>query len=66
MVMDGVEFDAESVFAVRTVVELVFQREGIENREGCGEKKEEENEPADADLTMSSDESIEAVLSQDD
>jgi hypothetical protein len=49
---DGGELDAKGVFPVRTSVQGVFQRDGIEDGKGCDERDEEEQEPAGADLTV--------------
>jgi hypothetical protein len=66
MMLDGVEFDAESVFSIRTDVEGVFKRDGIKDGECRGESKEEKDEPANVDLTLSAVESIEPVHAERD
>jgi hypothetical protein len=51
MMADGEEFDAEGIFAVRSDIQGVSQRDGIEDCEGCRETKKEKQKPDNADLT---------------
>jgi hypothetical protein len=66
VVPHGEEFDAEGIFAVRTYVEGMFQREGIEDCEGCRQSEKEKQKPAEADLTGSYVETNEAGHTDDD
>jgi hypothetical protein len=66
VVVDGVEFYAESIFPVRTNVECVFQGDGIEYCKCCHENENKKQEPAHADLTLLLVESIEPMHSQSD
>lgn len=66
VVMDSVEFYAESIFPVRTNVKAVFQGDGIEHCKCCRENEKKKQEPAGADLTLLLVESIEPVHSQRD
>jgi hypothetical protein len=50
---EGEEFDAEGIFAVRAYVQGVFQRDGIEDGEGCRQSEKEKQKPDSADLTGS-------------
>jgi hypothetical protein len=61
---DGGEFYAQSVFAVGTFIEGVFQGDGIEDGECCCESEKEQEGPAGADLALFSIESIEPVHSE--
>jgi hypothetical protein len=66
MMANGVEFYPESVFAVRTHVESVFERDGIEDCEGGRESEKEEEKPARADMSSCPVEAIEEMHSESD
>jgi hypothetical protein len=66
VVVDCVEFYAESIFPVRTNVEGVFQGDGIEYCKCSRENQKKKQQPAGADLTLLLVESIEPVHSQSD